>query len=78
MNQHISKRRRSSSVDYDFYRRRYAHVWQPGCERVQCVVRLLESRGIRYEADGFMADSIEWARTRPEVSHVPDIRILAA
>lgn len=80
MNQHSSHRRRSSTPkpDYDFYRRRYAHVWQPGCERVQCVVALLEARRIRYEADGFMADSTAWAMNRPDVRHEPDIRILAS
>lgn len=79
MNQHSSQRRRSSkSWDDDYFRRRYAHVWKPGCERVQCVVALLEARGIRYDADGFMAESTAWAQTRPEVRHVPDIRILAS
>ena len=78
MRSRSSKAQSRSLPDYDFYRRRYAKVWKPGCERVQMVTRLLEARGIRFEADGFMAESTAWAQLRPAVRHEPDIRILAS
>lgn len=67
---------RPSSADY--WRRVYAHAWRPGLERIQVVKGLLEAHGIRYEVDGFMADSASWAKGRPAVRHEPDIRVLAS
>lgn len=78
MNQHTLQRSPASTPDYDYYRRLYAHTWKPGCDRVRWVLSLLDARGIRYEADGFMADSEAWATERPQTRHVPDIRILAS
>ncbi|HEY9899449.1 MAG TPA: hypothetical protein V6D00_09735 [Pantanalinema sp.] len=78
MPQHNPHRSTASSPDFDHFRRLYAHTWKPGCERVRWVTSILEARGIRFEVDGFMADSDQWASERPAERHVPDIRILAS
>lgn len=78
MTQHSARRSAPSSPDPDHFRRLYAHTWRPGCERVRWVTAILAERGIRYEVDGFMADSDQWATERPAERHVPDIRILAS
>lgn len=68
----------ASSPLKDYWRRVYAHAWRPGLERIRHVQSLLDSYGIRYATDGFMADSDLWATTRPALKHEPDIRILAS
>jgi hypothetical protein len=78
MIQRNSHRPTASTPDYDYFRRLYAHAWQPGLDRVRVVTRMLAERGIRFEVDGFMADRTDWATGRPDSRHEPDIRVLAS
>ena len=78
MNEPITARPTASTPLKDYWRRVYAHAWRPGLDRVRHVQSLLDSHGIRYATDGFMADSDHWATQRPKVKHEPDIRILAS
>lgn len=78
MSQPTIERAPRSSRDPEFFRRLYAHSWKPGCERMHWVMHLLAERGIRYEVEGFMADSDQWAHTRPTQRHLPDLRVLAS
>jgi hypothetical protein len=78
MHEPTTGRPKASTPLTDYWRRVYAHAWRPGLDRVRHVQSLLDSHGIRYVTDGFMADSDRRATTRPAVKHEPDIRILAS
>ena len=78
MNETTTGRPTTSTPLKDYWRRVYAHAWRPGLDRIRHVQSLLDTHGIRYAIDGFMADSDRWATTRPSVKHEPDIRILAS
>lgn len=78
MTQPTASRPNLTSQDPDYFRRRYAHTWGPGCERVRWIASLLAQRGIPFLVDGFMADREDWAHDRPAERHIPDITILAS
>lgn len=78
MHEPTTGRSTSSTPLSDYWRRVYAHAWRPGLDRVRHVQSLLDSHGIKYVTDGFMADSDRPATSRPAVKHEPDIRILAS